>query len=86
LKLNNGLIKIHNTFEAVDRNDYVELCTPICINFNLCMFIYKNYIEKNNRITHEFIPILDIMKINYEFIYGNINYLKKITTFEDLKF
>lgn len=84
LKLTNGLIKIDNTSEEIKRDDYVELCTPICINFKLALFIYQNYIDKKNRITCEFIPILDLMEIKYELIYGNINFLKKITVYEDI--
>ena len=84
LKLYNGLLKINNLFEDINRDDYIELCTPLCINFNLGYFIFKNYIAKNNRITYEFLPILKAMGITYKLEYGNISYLKKITTIEDI--
>ena len=75
---------MHIDNEVVDRDKYIELCTPLCINYKLFNFIFKNYIQKENMITYEFIPILKILNINYNFIEGHYKYLKKITTFEDI--
>ncbi|ATZ80180.1 2-C-methyl-D-erythritol 4-phosphate cytidylyltransferase [Bodo saltans virus] len=84
LNLTNGLIKINKGIEFVDRNEYIETCTPICINYELAMFIYKHYFDVNNRITCEFLPIVDIMKLQYKLLFGNNNFLKKITVIDDI--
>jgi 2-C-methyl-D-erythritol 4-phosphate cytidylyltransferase len=89
LKLTNGLIKKNtkNTknIEFVDRNEYTEVCTPICINYELASFIFKNYIDNNDSITSEFLPIIDIMNIEYKLLFENTNVLKKITVIEDIE-
>ncbi len=82
LNLTNGLID--NNYNTLDRDNYIEICSPICINYELCIFIYENFIEKKNRHVYEFIDILKIYKIEMNFIYGKYNYLKKITTIDDL--
>jgi len=85
LKLVNGLAKKElSNYEIVNRDDYIEICTPICINFKLCYFIFKNYMDIKNRITYEFIPILDLLKIKYKFIEDSYKYLRKITIKDDL--
>lgn len=80
LKLTNGLAKLSNMIEPVDRDEYIELCTPVCINLELALFIY----DRCKEITQEFIGILDIMDIQYEIIYGYTHELRKITYREDL--
>ena len=82
LKLTNGLMHIDN--EVVDRDKYIELCAPLCINYKLFNFIFTNYIQKENMITYEFIPILKILNIKCNFIEGHYKYLKKITTRDDI--
>lgn len=82
LKLTNGLMT--NDCNIVNRDNYVELCTPLCINYDLCQFIFDNYIKEENRITYEFLPILKLLKIKYILIDGNISFLKKITTSDDI--
>lgn len=82
LKLLNGLLQ--NNSIIPNRDDFLELCTPLCINFDLCYFIFKNYISSTNRITYEFIPILHLLKLDYNLIYGEKQELQKITTPPDL--
>jgi 2-C-methyl-D-erythritol 4-phosphate cytidylyltransferase len=85
LRLTNGLMYLDsNINEIVDRDKYIELCTPLCINYKLFNFIFTNYIQKENMITYEFIPILKILNIQCNFIEGHYKYLRKITTFEDI--
>lgn len=84
LKLTNGLIKMDDSgIEFFNRDEYIETCTPICINYELASFIYKNYIDGDNRITREFLHIIDIMKLEYKLLFGNNNFLKKITFIDD---
>ena len=82
LKLTNGLMHIDN--EVVDRDKYIELCAPLCINYKLFNFIFTNYIEKNKSITSEFIPILQLLNIKINLIEGHYKYLRKITTRDDI--
>ena len=83
LKLTNGLMNLDNN-TVVDRNKYIELCTPLCINYNLFNFIFTNYIQKDKSITCEFIPILQLLNIKLNLIEGHYKVLRKITTFEDI--
>ena len=83
LKLINGLIQ--NTICGdIDRADYMELSTPLSINFKLADFIFTNYIVSQHRITYEFITILKLLKIQCNMIEGHNSFLKKITTIEDI--
>ena len=84
LKLVNGLIKIKPTYEFVNRDEFIEACTPICINYKLCYFIFMNYIEKSKRVTSEFIPIMKLLNLDYNFIEGKYKFLRKITTRDDI--
>lgn len=84
LKLTNGLTQL-NFIGDVNRDDYIELVTPLCINFILGSFIFDNYIKTENRITYEFINILRMLKIPCKMIEGHYNFLKKITTADDVK-
>lgn len=83
LKLINGLTQ--NTIHwDINRDDYIELTTPLSIKFKLADFIFTNYITKENRITCEFITILKLLKIPHNMIQGHNSFLKKITTIEDI--
>ena len=82
LKLTNGLLEKNSIIP--NRDDYLELCTPVCINFDLCYFIFKHYIIEQYRITWEIIPILNLLNIEYNLIFGNYEELKKITTIHDI--
>lgn len=85
IKLVNGLAKQeYDNIEMVDRDKYIEMCTPLCANFYIFYFIFMNYIHKSNRIVYEHLPILNILKIKYTLIPGNYLYLKKITYYDDI--
>jgi len=85
LKLTNGLFCINNpTYDEPNRDDYVELVTPICINFNLAYYIFSHYMMPDNRISYEFLNIIRLMGLTYKLVEGHYNFLKKITTFADI--
>jgi len=86
LKLTNGLLRLNNLnkYEEVDRNEFIEICTPICVNYKLYEFLFYNYIKKERRICCEIIPLLDLLKIKYELIEGEYKYIRKITKITDL--
>jgi len=86
LKLVNGLCKKeYSNLKMLDRDEYIEICTPLASNFDMFHFIFMNYINKQNRITYEHISILDMLKIKYNLIIGNHTYLKKITVYNDIE-
>jgi 2-C-methyl-D-erythritol 4-phosphate cytidylyltransferase len=86
LNLTNGLLKCENNrYEEVDRNDFIEICTPVCANFGLFNFLFSNYIKKERRICWEIIPLLDLLKIKYELLKGSSQSLRKITTKDDIE-
>ncbi len=82
LKLTNGLMDLN--FNTLNRDFYVELCSPICINWKLAKLIYHNFISRSNRYTHEFIDVIKIYKINIQIFYGKYNSLRKITVIDDV--
>lgn len=85
-KLTNGLLKFNNgKYEEVNRDDFIEICTPICVNYKLYEFLFFNYIKKERRIFWEIIPLLDIFKIKYELVEGQYKYIRKITKITDLE-
>uniref|UniRef100_A0A6C0ED94 MobA-like NTP transferase domain-containing protein n=1 Tax=viral metagenome TaxID=1070528 RepID=A0A6C0ED94_9ZZZZ len=85
IAITNGLHKLRSlTFEIVDRDQHIELCTPVKIKTELAKYIADTYMNKENRIVWEWINILDVMKIKYDLIYGNHKYLKKLTTQDDI--
>lgn len=85
MKLVNGLHKLDAAnYEIVDREHYRELFTPLLIDYELCKFIYENYMSKDKRIVWEFINILDLLRIDYKLIEGDQKYLRKITVINDL--
>ena len=87
LKLNNGLMNLEN-HQILNRNDYVEICTPLCINYSVIKNLMENYINKTDgnghRINYEFIPLLKELGLEYTLLEGHYSYLRKITTYEDL--
>lgn len=83
IKLVNGFHKLYGN-ELINRDDYIELVTPLCMESELCKFIFLSYIKNENRIVYEFINILKLINIEYKFIECNIKFFKKITTFDDL--
>ena len=88
LKLVNGLLKKNESgYEEVNREEFIEICTPVCINFKLFKFIYLNYMKKEMRISYEFIPVLDLLKMKYELVCGDdeYKYLRKVTKLTDLE-
>ena len=86
LKLVNGLCKKEFTnIEMLDRDKYIEMCTPISSHFDLFYFIFINYMSKRNRIVYEHIPILNILGIKYNLIIGKNSHLKKITYIDDVE-
>jgi len=86
LTLVNGLYKKdYYNYEEVDRSNYIELVTPLCMNFYLCYHIFMSYIQKDNRIIWEFVNILNILKLPYSMIEGHNSFLRKLTTIDDVK-
>lgn len=87
LKLNNGLMNLEN-HQILNRNDYVEICTPLCINYSVIKNLMEKYINKTDgngsRIHYEFIPLLKELGLEYTLLEGHYSYLRKITTYEDL--
>jgi len=81
-KITNGLYNYE--LDDINRDNYVQLCSPLVINYKLAFFIYKNYMKKKNRITWEFIFIIKLLNIDYEFLFDTETYLKKITFFSDV--
>ena len=95
LKLVNGLaiknsnlgcntLSLREQYVPVNRDEYIELCTPICCHYYVYNYIFLNYINKKNRFCHEPIKILNLLNINYEFIESSYNYLRKITITDDI--
>ena len=48
---------------------------------------YLNYMKKEMRISYEFIPVLDLLKMKYELVCGDdeYKYLRKVTKLTDLE-
>jgi 2-C-methyl-D-erythritol 4-phosphate cytidylyltransferase len=85
LKLVNGLLKKNqDKYDLNDPSKFIEICTPLCCNYNLYYFIFMNYIGNSKPFTTELIPILNLMNISYTFIEGFHNSLRKITYIEDI--
>jgi 2-C-methyl-D-erythritol 4-phosphate cytidylyltransferase len=82
LKLTNGLVD--NNFNVYDRYIFFEICSPICIKYDLCKFIFENFIYTKNRFVYEPIIILKLYNIKINIIYGKYKFLKKITYLDDL--
>jgi 2-C-methyl-D-erythritol 4-phosphate cytidylyltransferase len=85
LKLVNGLVKKEKTkYEVCNRNEYIEICTPICCDYRLYYFIFMNYIGNMKPFTEEPLTILNLLNIPYEFIEAHPKYLRKITYLDDI--
>jgi 2-C-methyl-D-erythritol 4-phosphate cytidylyltransferase len=85
LKLVNGLArKTEYGYEIPDRSQYIELCTPQAVDYTLYSYIFNKYIDSQNRMTCELLPILDRLDIKYNLIEGSLKYLRKITTIDDI--
>lgn len=74
LKLTNGLI--YKGTQCVNRDDYMELCTPLCIEYKTCRLLCKN------EVPYEFISGLS--QEQYQLIPSSYKYLRKITTVDDI--
>ncbi len=78
MKLINGLGKIDNgKIIPVDRSKYIELCTPICMNYKKCINLY-------NSSTIELFDDMNKLNIKYKIVYDVSYYLKKITYNSDI--
>lgn len=85
LKLVNGLVqKTMESYDVVDREKYIELCTPQIIEYHLFNFLFRKYIYPKNRISCEILPLLNKFNISFNLIEGNQRYLRKITTIDDV--
>jgi hypothetical protein len=85
LKLTNGLVEKNiNGYDVVDRNKYIELCTPKIIDYHLFNFLFNKYIYPKNRITCEVLPLMSKFNITHCLIEGSNKYLRKITTMDDI--
>ncbi len=87
MKLTNGLcvqIDNSNNYQAIDRNKYLELCTPVCSKYNLYYDVFMIDIMQSNGEIYEHINILNNRKIQYNLIEGFYKDLKKITTQHDV--
>lgn len=87
LKLTNGLAKYDeekNNIIMMDRDKYIEICTPLAANFDLYYYIFMIYISKPNRVAYEHYDIMNAMNIKYNLILGSNNHLRKITTIDDI--
>jgi 2-C-methyl-D-erythritol 4-phosphate cytidylyltransferase len=83
MKLVNGLAK-KNEFgwEIPNREEFIELCSPQCADFDLFKFIFKTYIETG--IQCEVLPCLSYLELEPELIEGHYKYLRKINTLDDI--
>ncbi len=70
LKITNGLYNIETNL-STNRDNFIELCTPICISDSILKI-------------QETDEIINSIEIKPEFLFGNYNVLKKITFIEDL--
>ena len=83
MNLYNGLaVKNNKKYISVNRDFYIELCTPICCNYYLFKFVFLSYII--TKYYYEFIDILNKLNINYMMLNGTYKYLKKITVIDDV--
>jgi 2-C-methyl-D-erythritol 4-phosphate cytidylyltransferase len=78
MKLINGLHCLdRQEYPETDRERYVELVTPLCINHKLAEILYNKYIFTG--VVSELHSILDIYGVKYKLIHGNPSYLHKVT-------
>lgn len=80
--LKNGLLhKTLNGYEVVNREDYIELTTPLISNFELYKDIFYEYLYTCKR--YEIIPYLN--ENQFKLIEGNSHSLRKITNLNDIE-
>ncbi len=85
LKLVNGLVKKNNEkYDVVNRDDYIELCTPQIIDYKIFKNAFYNYIYGEKSITCEIVSLVDLLGIKYNLIEGHYRQLRKITTLDDI--
>lgn len=85
LKLVNGLAEVNSEkYDVVDRDKYVELCTPLCCNYYLFNYLFKNFIKKPPYYFCEILPLLNKFNIKYKMLQGKSANFKKITYFDDI--
>ena len=85
LKLTNGFVKKTETgHEVVDRDQFIELCTPQIIDYGLFNFVFRKYIDGPDSIACEFITMANFFGIEYNLIEGYYKHLRKITTINDV--
>ena len=88
MKLVNGLMNLES-HEFLNRDNYIEICTPLCINLTVLNDLFVNYINKKdnngNRIYYEFIPLLKKKGLKYKLVEGHYSFLRKITTYDDVR-
>ena len=78
MKLVNGLAKRGEFgWEISNREDFIELCSPQCTEYDLFKFIFRKYIETG--IQCEVLPCLSYLELDPNLIEGHYKYLRKIT-------
>jgi len=83
MKLTNGLAKkTEFGWEIPNREEFIELCSPQCTEYDLFKFIFKKYIETGTQC--EVLPCLSYLEIEPELIEGHYKYLRKINTLDDI--
>lgn len=83
MRLFNGLAKKNESgWEIPDREEFIEICTPQCTDFDIFYFIFKKYIETGKQC--EILPCLSYLSLEPELIEGHYRYLRKITTIDDI--
>ncbi len=84
LKLVNGLVKKNGmVHEVVNRDDYIELCTPQIMRYQLFRFLFKTFIHQGPAC--EILPLADLFKIKYKLLEGRHKHLRKVTTLDDVE-
>ena len=83
MKLTNGLAKRGEFgWDIPNRDEFIELCSPQCTEYDLFKFIFKKYIETD--IQCEVLPCLSYLELEPELIEGHYKYLRKINTIDDI--
>ena len=74
LKLTNGLI--YKGTQCVSRDDYMELCTPLCFDYKVCKLLCRD------GVPYEFIN--GLLATDIDLIPSSYKYLRKITVSNDI--
>jgi 2-C-methyl-D-erythritol 4-phosphate cytidylyltransferase len=80
LKLTNGLVQINPKLLFLNRDDFIEVCTPHIMSFPWCYRVLQDH----GTTIPEFLPYYTGLGKSPTFIYGSYNELRKITVAEDL--